>query len=394
MKRLKTIISILAISACLVACGGKSASDYNKEGMEYYDSHDYDHAEDYLEKALEKDPDNVEYKQNYAMILIQQGKQDEAIEQFNATISDKKSSSAQKSNKYAYRGIGMAYIQKQEYDKAIEYFDKALDIDKEEDWNTDIVFYKANATLLSGDVDGALDLYTRLIEDNSENHLVYQARAEVYRNKGEYASALADYNSALLYCEGGFELYIGLAACYMETGHQEEAEEALFLASLLDIEDEEDKYYLGVIHYYEQEYDSAKAEMEYALANGFTEAYFYLGEICLIQQNYEEALGYFEQYTASAVTVSPTVCNDVAVCYINTGDYESADEWIQKGLSFPNSNVAKELKRNEIACLEGKGDLPGAFEKLAAYIAEYPDDEGAVTEYEFLKDRVNWTYAG
>lgn len=388
MKKISIVLIALSLGLSLAACG-KSASEYNKEGMEYYDSHDYDRAEDYLAKALESDSDNVTYKQNYAMILIQQGKQDEAIEQFTSTVTDKSSSSAKKTNKYAYRGIGMAYLQKQEYDKSIEYFDKALEIDVEKDWNTDITYYKANATLLGGDVDGALSLYTQLIDSNSENHLVYQARANVYRDKGEYASALADYNSALLYCDGGFEIYIGMAACYIESGHPDEAEEALFLASLLDIETDEDKYYLGVIHYYEEEYDSAKAEMEYALANGITEAYFYLGEICLIQEDYESALGYFEKYSETTVTVSPTVCNDVAVCYIREGDFENAKEWIEKGLSFTNSGVNRELRRNEIACLEGLGDLSGAFGKLSTYIADYPDDEAAVTEYEFLKDRVN-----
>lgn len=387
-KKLGTILTIFVISVSLAACG-KSASDYNKEGMAYYESRDYDQAEEYLAKALESDPDNAEYKQNYAMILIQQGKQDEAIEEFTSTVSDKNSASAKKQNKYAYRGIGMAYIQKQDYAQAIEYFDKALAIDAEKDWNTDIIYYKANATLLGGDTDGALELYTQLINENSENYLVYQARANVYREKGDYASALADYNSAMLYCDGGFELYIGLAACYMETGHQEEAKEALFLASLLDIKTDEDKYYLGVIHYYQGEYESAKAEMEYALANGFNEAYFYLGEICLIQQEYTEAQKYFENYAEGTVTVSPTVCNDMAVCFINAGDYESANEWIQKGLGFENSNVLQELRRNEIACLEGMGDLSGAFAKLGTYVADYPDDAAAVTEYEFLKDRAN-----
>ncbi len=389
MKKIGILLTAAIISAALTACGGKSASDYNKEGMEYYKSHDYDQAEEYLTEALKSDSDNIEYRQNYAMILIQQGKQDEAIKELTATVSDKKSSSAQKRNKYAYRGLGMAYTQKQDFAEAVEYFDKALDIEEEEDWNTDISYYKANALLLSGDTEGALKLYSKLIDDNSENWLVYQARANVYRSMGDYASAIADYNSALLYSEGGFELYIGMAACYMETGHEEEAEEALFLASLLDIKTDEDKYYLGVIHYYAQQFDSAKAEMEYALANGFTEAYFYLGEICMMEKNYEEALGYFENYTSNTVTVSPTVCNDIAVCYINAENYDSAWEWIQKGLAFSNSNVVRELKRNEIACLEGKGELSQALGRLESYVAEYPDDEGAATEYAFLKERLS-----
>ena len=58
--------------------------------------------------------------------------------------------------------------------------------------------------LLSNDVEGALEIYTKLIDDNSENYLVYQSRADVYRSKGEYSNALDDYNQALLYCEGNF----------------------------------------------------------------------------------------------------------------------------------------------------------------------------------------------
>lgn len=381
-----TIMSIFALA--LIACG-KSASDYNKEGMEYYEDFDFDRAEEYLAKATQEDPNSIEYLQNYAMVLIQQGKLDEAIEMFKETISEKDSGSAKKTNKYAYRGLGMAYIHKKDYESAIKYFDKALAIDTKEDWNTDINYYKANAMLLSNDVEGALEIYTKLIDDNSENYLVYQSRADVYRSKGEYSNALDDYNQALLYCEGNFEIYIGMASCYSEMEYYDEADEALFLASLQDIETDEDKYYLGVVHYYQQEYESARAEMEFALANGFTEAYFYLGEICFIQEDYDEALEYFEKYSEQVVSVSATVCNDMAVCYMYADNYETAYEWIQKGLDYGYSKVQKALLRNEVACLEGMGNLSVAFVKLTEYIEAFPDDEAAKTEYEFLKDRIN-----
>ena len=180
-----------------------------------------------------------------------------------------------------------------------------------------------------------------------------------------------------------------MASCYSEMEYYDEADEALFLASLQDIETDEDKYYLGVVHYYQQEYESARAEMEFALANGFTEAYFYLGEICFIQEDYDEALEYFEKYSEQVVSVSATVCNDMAVCYMYADDYETAYEWIQKGLDYGYSKVQKALLRNEVACLEGMGNLSVAFVKLTEYIEAFPDDEAAKTEYEFLKDRIN-----
>jgi tetratricopeptide (TPR) repeat protein len=387
-RKLTGLVTATVIAVAVCGCGGKSASQYNKEGMEFYNSQDYDQAEDYLAKAISMDEDNVTYLQNYAMILIQQGKTDEAIEKFEATVSDKKSSKAKKNNKYAYRGIGMAYIQTHEYDKAIESFDKALDIDVCEEWDTDITYYKANATLLNGDKDTALSLYSDIIDADSENYLAYESRAGIYRDLGNYINAIADYYSALDYCEGDFELYIGLAACLIENGETSAADDQLFNATLLDVETDEDKYYLGVVHYYQGNYESAKPEMEYALANGIEDAYFYLAEMCLMDEEYDEAMEYFDKYTQTTVVTSPTVCNDLAVCYINGGDYETAYEWVTTGLQFSTSSVLKQLKRNEIACLEGLGDLSTAFEKLTDYVEAYPDDEGAAKEYEFLKDRV------
>lgn len=378
---------IIAAGLMLTGCGGKSASQYNREGMEFYENMDYEQAGEYLEKALESDEDNTEYIQNYAMILIQLGRQDEAVEKFNSTITDKKSGSAQKINKYAYRGIGMAYLQSKEYEKSIENFDKALDIDEAEEWNNDISYYKANALKVSGDTEGAEKIYTELIKSNPENAAIYKARADLYRETGKLNEAVNDYNSAELYDQSDFEIYIGLASCYIELGKQEQADEALFLASLLDIKTDKDKYYLGVIHYYQKKFDSARDEMEYAMANGVEEAGFYLAEIYLMEGDYERASQLFNEYADSTVVESPTVCNDISVCLIRSGQYDEALEWINKGLMFKVSGVEKQLKRNRIACYEGNGMLPEAFYLLEKYVIEYPEDEGAAQEYNFLSQR-------
>ena len=108
----------------------------------------------------------------------------------------------------------------------------------------------------------------------------------------------------------------------------------------------------------------------------------------LMEDDYEKALEYFNEYTKTAVVKSPTVCNDVAVCCIKKGDYETAKGWIDSGLEFGNSGVVKELKKNEIVCLEGLGKLRDARDKLAEYVAAYPEDEEAKTEYEYLGTRI------
>lgn len=384
MKKRFALIVICIMSIMLVGCG-KSASEYNKKGMMFYESRDYDQAESYLAKAIELKPNNTRIASNYGMVLIQQGKVDEAIAQFEKLTTSKAS---RRDNKLGYRGLGLAYIQNKNYTAAIESFDKALEIKENPSWNTDIKYYKANACQLKGDRNAAIELYSDIIATDKENAAAYCARANVYRDMDEFALALADYNSALLYEEGNFEVYIGLAACYIDSGHQEEADEALFLASLLGIKTDEDKFYLGVVHYYQQNFESAKAEMEYALANGYKDAYFYLAEITLMQGDYKKALEYFNSYTASTIIESPTVCNDIGVCSIYIEDYETALTWIEKGLTFSNSSVSRELKRNQIACYENMGELSEAYMLLGFYTEEYPDDEAAKTDYQFLKIRV------
>ena len=57
----------------------------------------------------------------------------------------------------SYRGSGMAYMALGEYDKAVESFDRAVDLTKEKqkDVRKDILLYKATALYQSGDYEGA-----------------------------------------------------------------------------------------------------------------------------------------------------------------------------------------------------------------------------------------------
>ena len=389
--KIKPLLAVLLMGAALTACGGKKAADYNKEGMKFYDSGNYDQAEEYLKKATDMDKNNKTYTQNYAMIMIQQDQWDRAIELFESTISTKTSKSAKKNNKYAYRGLGMAYLKKKNYAKAVEYFDLALGVDSVPEWNTDIKYYKANAALKGGNIQLALDMLTEIIEADPTNGDAYEARAKINYELEYFASAVNDYNSALLYKDKAFEIYIGLASSCFKTGHEKEAEEALFNASLLDIKSDRDKFYLGVVHYYQKKYTSAKPEMQYALANGIEDACFYLAEMEMNDGNYDKAKEYFERYLKSSTADSPAVCNDLACCCIYDKDYEKAKEWIDKGLAYGSSGVQKDLRKNEIVCLEQMGKLSEAKKKLETFVQDYPDDEAAKKEYEYLGTRVKKT---
>ncbi len=381
------IACILFACTMLCGCGDKRASDYNKEGQAYYDNGDYVRAEECLQKAREMEPSNLSFKQNHAMIMVQTGRVDEAIALLGETVSTNEDEDSKRLNKFAYRGMGIASLEAKAYANAITFFDRALSIEVSTDWDNDIKYYKADASRSMGDNAGAKMLLTEIVASDVQNPKVFRTLADIYREEGDYRSAIENYRNVLKFDKGDFETYIGLAASYAALGEQKNADEALFQASLLEIKSDKDKYYLGVIHFYMKEYNSAKPEMEYALANGINEAYFYLAELEMITGSPEKAVKYFEKYCETVEVQSPTVCNDMAVCSINKKDYEKAYEWIEKGLSYPASGSQQELKRNEVACLEGMGKLDEATKKLKEYLIDYPEDEAAKTDYAFLSMR-------
>src|SRR6202040_3175618 len=56
---------------------------------------------------------------------------------------------------------------------------------------------KASAAFLAGDYDAAISLYTEVIKANPKAALAYNGRALAYRQKGETARALADFDQAI-----------------------------------------------------------------------------------------------------------------------------------------------------------------------------------------------------
>ena len=273
MKRAAFGILILVLMT-LTACGKDkmTAEGENEKGLAYYNSGDYETARAYFERALKIEPGNKEVLNNYGMVLIQLREYDLALEQFNAVIvADASGAKAMKRNKFAYRGQGIAYMQKLEFEKALESFINALAISTESGWNIDIMYYKANAQECLGKTDEAVSTYTQVLEMDPKNVKALCSRANLYREKGDFQNALEDYETALARSEGSYQSYLGLYTCYRDQGEDEKAEKTLDKASRLKINNNEDKYLLGQVHFYQKNYTSAKIEMQNAVENGFTE---------------------------------------------------------------------------------------------------------------------------
>ena len=92
-----------------------------------------------------------------------------------------------------------------------------------------------------------------------------------------------------------------------------------------------------------------------------------------------------EQGTKETVTIHSIMGN----CAMQTKDYEKAVEHYEAALSMKDisDELKKETRYNLIAAYEYAGNVDKAKEKLEEYIADYPDDESALREAEFLETR-------
>ena len=389
-KKGKGLLLILCVLAAVffTACGEDELTPEgeNKKGLNDYENGSYESAKTHFERAVSLDPDTGEYHNNLGMTLIQLEEYSDAISQFTMVITEEPQTTAEKKLvKFAYRGKGVAYLQRQDFSEALQAFNSALDIDVEEEWNIDILYYKANVLECMGYPTSAIENYEAVLELDKDNVPALLARANLYREDGDYTSAEKDYQTVLDNTEGTYEAYIGLYVCYVETDREEEAAGILDAASRLTVKDDDDKYRLGQVHFYQGNYESAEIEMENAVANGFTEANYFLGEIALSRGEYETALTYYEAYRDTHVQESPTVCNQEAVCYLALYEYDKAEEQINLGLAYEGSPAYQKLLRNRVALYEGRTEYRKAYEALQDYIVRFPDDTDATDEYRFLK---------
>ena len=81
------------------------------------------------------------------------------------------------------------------------------------------------------------------------------------------------------------------------------------------------------------------------------------------------------------------ICNQLGMCYLNSGSYQDALNAFEQGLAVPNNEYEQSLMYNQIIAYEYLSDFKKATVLMETYIQTYPDDEDAQREYTFLKTR-------
>lgn len=376
----------MAVSG-LSGCALKTAGGYYKDAMKYYETKNYTEAAASFEEAIARNPERAEYYIDYGLMKIQMGDYSGALEELDKAILDKDIKMVQANNKKAYRGKGIAYFNMLEYDRALEEFEKALAIAEESELDLDILAYKASICEKRGEWKEAVSAYDEILRQHDGNAEIYTARAYAYLNIGGIQMSRDDYDKAIELDPDNFNIYLGKYALMKKQNDEIGAAAVLSQAEDLPVVTAEDRLQYAKVKYYQKD-EEAKELLLTSAEEGSTLAYFYLGEIAREEENYEEALGYYEAYLDHNNFVNSALYNQMAVCSMEIGEYDSALEYVEQGLKVSTAEQAKALRHNEVAIYERQGEYETAYERAAAYLQDYPEDERMQREYEFLQSRV------
>lgn len=291
-------------------------------------------------------------------------------------------------NELAYRQLGITKMEEGDYEEAVKMFQKALDqsLAVIDDLEIDICYYKAASQYKAGDADGALETYTALIDYDGKNADALYLRGTLYLELNQSEKAMADYEKALKEDKNHIALYNKIAERLIAAEMAEEAGTILNRGLKVSTDKAADYREKGYTYYLLEQYDSARTYLDKAINMGDTEAVFYLAKMLEAQGDTKQADQLYESYVSRHSEDTETL-NSLGCSKMEEGNYAQALTFFQTALKNENPANEQELRRNEIAALEYLLDFDQARDKMKAYLKDYPEDEEAAREYEFLKSR-------
>lgn len=249
----------------------------------------------------------------------------------------------------------------------------------------DVTYYLASARLAYGEVDKAIELYTGLLKKKVDPDCYY-LRGKAYLIQGDLEKAQKDFTRALEDSED-YNSYVTVYQLYVDQGKSSEGQNWLEMALNLTPESGEDYYQRGRIFVLQEEYEDAADALVEAVNLDYSEAMLLLGRVYLKMDDSASARSMYQNYLSSGEYPARGY-NGLALCDIYEGSYDSALQNIQSGLDAGEDEEAKKsLLYNEIVVCEYQKDFATAKSKMAEYLKEYPEDQDAVRENQFLSTR-------
>lgn len=147
----------------------------------------------------------------------------------------------------------------------------------------------------------------------------------------------------------------------------------------------------GVTHLKNGEYKEAITRFEEQIEKGkkLAEAYRGIGIAQFELGDYKASKEAFEQAVKNGTKETASLYHLLGTCCLKLELYEEALNYYEKGVALEDASgeVLREMQFNIIGLYEKTGDWESAKIKVQEYINQYPEDDAALKEAEFLKTR-------
>lgn len=148
----------------------------------------------------------------------------------------------------------------------------------------------------------------------------------------------------------------------------------------------------GVSLMKEKKYEEAKGKFEESIKAGddLEAAYRGLGNCYYELGKYERAADAFEKALNEGTEPNAVLYNLVGISQLKAQCPDKALYYFTEGMKYEDvsGELRKEMAFNEIVCYEELGEYHTAQDKLVAFIEQYPEDEAAKKEIEFLSTQL------
>jgi tetratricopeptide (TPR) repeat protein len=240
---------IAAAAAVFILAGAYSAQTIVRHAIWKDDFAFYEH-------TIKKTPDATHLRISYGVLLSDNGRTDEAIEQFLAAIRLKPNFW------HAYGNLGIAYGKKGMYDKAIEQFEILKKYTPNSAINRSNL---GNTYLLMGKIDKAIEELQTAVNLNPSFPSAHYNLGTAYENKGLTGKAVEEYEAALRLRPEYEEARYYLGRLYTNSGKPDEAIEQF--RYLIRLRPDNATYHntLGVLYVQKGSLDEAVRKFEEAV---------------------------------------------------------------------------------------------------------------------------------
>ena len=285
------------------------------------------------------------------------------------------------------RARGIACMGLIDYEGAAAFFEAALADSNGlvQNIDYDLNFYLAAAYTKSGRYGEAEEIYNAVLALRPDQEDAYFLRGNVRLALNNYEGAIEDFDKAISMNPANYDRLIEIFEVLDYYGHGETGQ--VYLRNALESGGKDmDKYVSGRIYYFLGDYQNAYMALEEAREKGGVESYLYLGRAYEATGDYNYAANVYNSYLEKNEG-NAEMYNQLGLCEMTRGEYRKALEAFQAGMQLKDTAMMQTLSFNEIVAYEYLGEFMQAHVLMENYMKNYPDDEQAKREYEFLSTR-------